>query len=138
LTVAGSVPMNAGMLLVACAIERPRASVSTQEKSSDSRNTVEKALLTSAAEASSTMLTRRRHRISRVTGSKPPSARAGRAASSDTTRQPERSTSQRAPGPTISVDSGSSTIAGPSSVVPAASRVRSYTGVSTNFCSSGW
>ena len=39
--VRGTVPINEGMLSVACASERPRASVSTQAKSFDSRTMVE-------------------------------------------------------------------------------------------------
>ena len=65
--VRGTVPMNDGMLSVACASERPRASVSTQAKSFDSRTMVENEVRTSAAAASSTMEIRRVHSISRVT-----------------------------------------------------------------------
>src|SRR5215471_8382623 len=64
--VRGAVPMNEGMLLLACAIEFPRASVMTQAKSFDSRTMVENEVRTSDAAASSTIEMRRRHSSSSV------------------------------------------------------------------------
>ena len=69
LTVAGSVPMNDGMDSTDCAIEWPSASVSTTAKSFASRTSTENEVRTNAADASSTMLTRRFHWISSETGS---------------------------------------------------------------------
>ena len=66
----GTVPMKDGMLSVAWASDRPRASVSTQAKSFDSRTTVENDVRTSAAAASSTMEISRVHSISSVTALK--------------------------------------------------------------------
>src|SRR5687768_15385091 len=66
----GTVPMNDGMLSVACASDRPCASVSTQAKSFDSRTTVENDVRTSAAAASSTIEISRVHSISSVTALK--------------------------------------------------------------------
>src|SRR6185369_17913571 len=65
--VRGTVPMNDGMLSVACASDSPRSSVNTQAKSFDSRTTVENDVRTSAAAASSVMEIRRVHSISSVT-----------------------------------------------------------------------
>ena len=53
LTVSGNVPMKEGMLSVACAKAFPSGSVMTQEKSYDSRTTVEKADRSNEAAASS-------------------------------------------------------------------------------------
>src|ERR1700758_3253112 len=58
--------MNDGMLLVACAIERPSASVMTQAKSFDSRTIVENEVRTSETAASSTIEIRRRQSNSNV------------------------------------------------------------------------
>ena len=66
----GTVPMNDGMLSVACASDRPFASVSTHAKSFDSRTTVENDVRTSAAAASSTIEMSRVHSISSVTALK--------------------------------------------------------------------
>src|SRR5690606_4718976 len=70
LTVRGSVPMKEGMLLVACTVESPFRSVSTHEKSCDSRTSVENEARTSAAAASSTEEVSRVHSTSRVAASK--------------------------------------------------------------------
>src|SRR5580704_1010764 len=64
--VRGTVPMKDGMLLVACAIERPSASVMTQAKSFDSRTIVENEVRTSETAASSTIEIRRRQSNSNV------------------------------------------------------------------------
>src|SRR6516162_3527318 len=64
--VRGTVPMKDGMLLVACAIERPCASVMTQAKSFDSRTIVENDVRTSDTAASSTIEIRRRQSSSSV------------------------------------------------------------------------
>ena len=69
-TVAGSVPMNDGMLPVFWARAWPRASVSTQAKSLASLDSVENEVRTMALAASSTTEMRRVHRTSRVTASK--------------------------------------------------------------------
>src|SRR3954466_7240405 len=69
LTVAGKVPMNEGIESTDCAIEWPSASVNTTAKSFASRTSTENDVRTNAADASSTMLTRRFHWISSVTGS---------------------------------------------------------------------
>src|SRR6516162_9330624 len=58
--------MKDGMLLVACAIERPSASVMTQAKSFDSRTMVENEVRTSETAASSTIEIRRRQSNSNV------------------------------------------------------------------------
>ena len=63
----GTVPMNDGMLSVACAIAWPRASVSTHAKSFDSRTMVENDVRTSAAAASSAIEMSRVQIISSVT-----------------------------------------------------------------------
>ena len=65
----GMVPINEGMLRVDCARDLPLASSRMQAKSLDSLNTVEKEARTNAADASSTMATRRFHKISRLMGS---------------------------------------------------------------------
>src|SRR5262245_32763977 len=69
-TVAGSVPMNDGMLPVFWARAWPRASVRTQAKSLASLDSVENEVRTIALAASSTTEIRRVHRTSRVTASK--------------------------------------------------------------------
>ena len=89
-TVRGRVLMNDGILSVAWAMERPFASVSTHEKSWDSRTTVENEVRTRAAAASSAMEMSRVQRTSRLAASSgrafmvsrsPRTARAGRAPS---------------------------------------------------------
>src|SRR6056297_3288971 len=70
-TVAGRQPMKPGRLMVDWASERPLASVSTMAKSLPSRTRVEKQVRTKAAEASSTTLMSRFHRISSSIGSNP-------------------------------------------------------------------
>src|SRR5258706_11116067 len=67
LIVRGTVPMNDGMLSVACASDNPFSSVSTHAKSLDSRTTVENEVRTSAAAASSVIEMSRVHSISSVT-----------------------------------------------------------------------
>ena len=69
-TVAGRVPMNDGMLLVAWTRERPWASVRMHEKSWDSRTRVENEVRMRAAAASSTAEMSRVQMTSSVTESK--------------------------------------------------------------------
>ena len=68
-TVAGKVPMNDGMLLVAWTRVRPCSSVMMQEKSCDSRTRVENDVRMRAAAASSAAEMSRVQITSRVMGS---------------------------------------------------------------------
>ena len=120
--------MKPGRLMVDWASDRPSASVKTMAKSLPSRTKVEKQVRTKAAEASSTTLISRFHRISSSIGSKRSflvAMTAGWSASSDfiysnslivtETVRSERTVTSEATGTTM-VDSRSSRISGPCTV----------------------